>query len=41
MLYRVQTANRLLTYREAIDFLFYCHDIKERDAHKYMTESNT
>ena len=36
-LYKVETANRLLTHKEALSFLWYAHGIGERNAAQYMT----
>jgi len=39
-LYKVETANKLMTYRDAVNFLWYCHGINERSAVNYMKEAN-
>ena len=37
-LYKVETANKLMTYHQAVNFLYYTQGINERNAVKYMME---
>jgi len=38
-LYKVETANKLMSYRDAVNFLWHCHGINERKAVKYMVKT--
>jgi hypothetical protein len=35
-MYKVETAKHLMTYKEALSFLWYCHGINKRNAPQYM-----
>lgn len=37
-LYKVTSANKALTYREAIDFLWHTQGINERNAQEHLQE---
>jgi hypothetical protein len=41
MLYKVKTANRLMTHKEALSFLWYCHGINARNAADHMIAVHT
>ena len=37
-LYKVETATRLMTYRQAVNFLYHTQGINERSATNHMEE---
>jgi len=39
MLYKLKSSKQLMTYDEALEFLYVCHGITVEHAHKFMVPS--